>query len=386
MTYIPRLLVKELKRSTKEYPVTAILGPRQSGKTTLAKKAFPKKRYISMEDLDNREFCLQDPKGFLKTYSSGTIIDEVQRTPHLLSYIQTKVDRDRKKGQFILTGSNQFLLEEKLTQSLAGRVSLLRLLPLSMKELGSRKELKNLNHLIFKGFYPQLHTEDMKASHWFDNYIDTYVNKDVRLIKNISNLGQFNTFLKMLAGRVGQLVNFQSLANDCGLSQNTAKSWLSLLESSFIIKRLPPYYKNFNKRLIKAPKIFFYDTGLLCRLLSIKKPVEINTHSLKGFLFENFIFMELEKYFFNLGEKPSIYFWRDKRGFEIDFLIEGKVLKVIEAKSGRTLSQDFFRNINYFKKITDEKIKSYLIYSGEEKQIRKETSVLSWRYIGKVLP
>ena len=385
MTYIPRLLVKKLKKSAKEYPVTAILGPRQSGKTTLAKKAFPKKKYISMEDLDNREFCLQDPKGFLKTYSSGTIIDEVQRTPQLLSYMQTKVDRDRKKGQFILTGSNQFLLEEKLTQSLAGRASLLRLLPLSMKELNIDKELKNLSYLIFRGFYPQLHAEDIKVSHWFDNYIDTYVNKDVRLIKNISNLGQFNTFLKMLAGRVGQLVNFQSLANDCGLSQNTAKSWLSLLESSFIIKRLSPYYKNFNKRLIKSPKIFFYDTGLLCRLLSIKKPEEINTHSLKGFLFENFIFIELEKHFFNLGEKPSIYFWKDKRGFEIDFLIEETFLKIIEAKSGETLSKDFFKNINYFKEITDKKIKSYLIYSGEEKQIRKETNVISWKDIGQVL-
>ena len=289
-----------------------------------------------MEDLDNREFCLQDSKGFLKTYSSGAIIDEVQRTPELLSYIQTKVDKNQKKGQFILTGSNQFLLEEKLTQSLAGRVSLLRLLPLSMKELSAHKELKSLSHLIFTGFYPQLHREEIRTSHWFDNYIDTYVNKDVRLIKNISNLGQFNTLLKMLAGRVGQLVNFQSLANDCGLSQNTAKSWISLLESSFIIRKLSPYYKNFNKRLIKSPKIFFYDTGLLCRLLSIKKPEEINTHFLKGALFENFIFMELEKHFFKLGEKPSIYFWRDKRGFEIDFLIKEKSLKIIEAKSGQT--------------------------------------------------
>ena len=385
MTYIPRLLIKELKKSAMEYPVTAILGPRQSGKTTLAKKAFPKKKYLSMEDLDNREFCLQDPKGFLKTYSSGVIIDEVQRTPQILSYIQTKVDKERKKGQFILTGSNQFLLEEKLTQSLAGRVSLLRLLPLSMKELSSRKELKNLYYLIFKGFYPQLHTEEIRTRHWFDNYIDTYVNKDIRLIKNISNLGQFNTLLKMLAGRVGQIINFQSLANDCGLSQNTVKSWMSLLESSFIIKKLPPYYKNFNKRIIKSSKIFFYDTGLLCRLLSIKNQEEIKIHSLKGALFENFIFTELEKHFFNLGEKPSIYFWRDRRGFEIDFLIEGKPLKIIEAKSGQTLSQDFFQNINYFRKIVNNKVKSYLIYSGEERQNRKETKVFSWRDIGKTL-
>ena len=385
MIYIQRLLARELKKSIREYPVIAILGPRQSGKTTLAKKTFPKKHYISMEDLDNREFALQDPQGFLRTYSSGAIIDEVQRTPELLSYIQTRVDEERKRGQFILTGSNQFLLEEKLTQSLAGRVSLLRLLPLSIKELNSYGDFKQLNRLIFRGFYPQLYIEDIRVKHWFDNYIDTYVNKDVRLIKNISNLGQFNTLLKMLAGRVGQIVNFQSLANDCGLSQNTVKSWISLLESSFIIKKLPPYYKNFNKRLIKSPKIFFYDTGLLCRLLSIKKPEEINTHFLKGALFENFVFAELEKHFFNLGEKPLIYFWRDKQGYEIDFLIEEKPLKIIEAKSGQTVSQDFFQNINYFKKIARGKIKSYLVYSGEKKQIRKETMVFSWRSMEQIL-
>lgn len=382
--HIKRLLTKEIKKSTREYPVVAILGPRQSGKTTVAKKTFPNRKYISMENPDNREFASQDPKGFLETYGSNVIIDEVQRTPEILSYIQTKVDKEKKKGQFILTGSNQFLLEEKLTQSLAGRISLLRLLPLSMKELRSHKELKNLNHLIFKGFYPQLHGEDIRVKQWFDNYIDTYVNKDARLIKNISNLGQFNTLLKMLAGRVGQLVNLQALANDSGISQNTVKSWLSVLESSFIIKKLPPYYKNFNKRLTKSSKIFFYDTGLLCRLLSIKKTEEINIHSLKGALFENLVFTELEKHFFNLGEKPPLYFWRDKRGYEVDFLIDEKVLKIIEAKSGQTLSQDVFKNINYFKSLADCKTKSYLIYSGKEKQIRKETMVLPWKEINQV--
>ena len=384
MSYIPRLLTKELRQSAKEYSVIALLGPRQSGKSTLVKKAFPNKIYVSMEDLDNRESCLKDPRGFLQTHSSGAIIDEVQRVPHLLSYLQTKVDEDKKKGQFILTGSNQFLLEEKLTQSLAGRVSLLRLLPFSLKELPSQKK-QDLSQLIFTGFYPQLHTEKIRVSHWQDNYIDSYVNKDVRLIKNISNLNQFNTFLKMLAGRVGQLVNFQSLSNDCGLSQNTAKSWLSLLESGFIVKKLEPYYKNFNKRLIKSPKIFFYDTGLLCRLLSIKSPSEINHHALKGFLFENFIFIELLKHFFNQGEKPPLYFWRDKTGFEIDFLIEGKILKLIETKAGQTLSSDFFKNINYFKKISKQKTKSYLIYSGDKNQIQQKSQVLSWKDIHSLL-
>ena len=204
-------------------------------------------------------------------------------------------------------------------------------------------------------------------------------------IKNISNLGQFNTLLKMLAGRVGQLVNLQSLANDCGISQNTIKAWLSILESSFIIKKLPPYHKNFNKRLVKSSKIFFYDTGLLCRLLSIKKPEELNMHFLKGALFENFVFIELEKHFFNLGEKSPIYFWRNQGGYEIDFLIGGNPLKIIEAKSGQTLNQDFFKNINYFQKTANCKTKSYLIYSGEEQQTRGKTVVLSWKNIDQTV-
>ena len=383
MAYIPRLLIKEIKKSAREYPVVAILGPRQSGKTTVAQKTFPRRKYISMEDIDNRDFAYADPKGFLASYSSNVILDEVQRTPHLLSYIQTVVDKEKIKGQFILTGSNQFLLEEKLTQSLAGRVSILRLLPLSIKELQQQHDI-NLNTLLYTGLYPQLHIESIRPRQWFNNYIETYVNKDVRMIKNIGNLSQFNTFLKMLAGRVGQIINLQSLSNDCGISQNTVKSWISILESSFIIKRLPPYYKNFNKRLIKSSKIFFYDTGLLCRLLSIKKPEEIITYPLKGAIFENLIFTEIEKHFFNLGEKPPIYFWRDRKGHEIGFLIDGRTLKIIEVKAGQTLSQSFFKNIKDFKNIIDCKLLSYLIYSGENQQLRGETKVFSWKNIEKV--
>lgn len=385
MSYIPRLLRKELKASAREYPVVAILGPRQSGKTTLAQKTFPRKKYLSMEDPDNREFALKDPKGFLKTYNVEIIIDEVQRTPQLLSYIQTQVDRNRKKGQFILTGSSQFLLEEKITQSLAGRVSLLRLLPLSLNELSAYNIIENPNKIIFKGFYPQLHSEDIRTKRWFSNYTDTYINKDIRLIKNVSSLSLFHSFLKMCAARTGQLVNLQSLANDCGISQNTAKSWLSLLESSFIIKKLSPYYKNFNKRLMKSPKIFFYDTGLLCHLLSIKMPEEIATHALKGALFENLVFTEIEKHFFNSGETPPVYFWQDRQGREIDFLIDKNPLKIVEVKSGQTLTRDFFKNISYFKSITHFNLKSYLIYAGTENQKRSDTTVLSWKNIKQLL-
>ncbi|MBC6415102.1 MAG: ATP-binding protein [Bdellovibrionales bacterium] len=376
MNYIPRLLSIELKRSAKQYPVTAVLGPRQSGKTTLAKKTFPRKKYISLEDLDNREFASTDPRGFLNTYSQGAIIDEAQRCPELLSYIQTLVDHKKQKGQFILTGSNQFLLEEKITQSLAGRVALLRLLPLSLQELKQAKKTIPVDDMIFRGFYPQLYSEDINTKRFFNNYIESYVNKDVRLIKNISNLSLFTTFLKLCANRTGQLLNLQSLANDCGITQNTVKSWISILENSFILKRIYPYYKNFNKSLVKTPKVYFYDTGLLCRLLSLQKIQDLVFHPLKGFLFENFIFTEIEKYFFNQGEKAPLYFWRDRKGYEIDFLIEERKLKAIEVKAGQTFSQNFLKNINYFSKNVFSPIKSYLIYSGKEKQIRNKTLVL----------
>ena len=385
MRYIPRILLKSLKSMAKQYPVTAVLGPRQSGKTTIVQKAFPSKHYISLEDLDNRQFAQTDPRGFLDSYKKGAIIDEAQRCPDLLSYIQTQVDQNKKKGQFIITGSNQFLLEEKITQSLAGRVSLLRLLPLSLQELKQAKKTTPLNEMIFKGFYPQLHVENIKISAFFNNYIETYLGKDVRLIKNISNLSSFNTFIKLCANRTGQLLNLQSLANDCGITQNTVKSWISILESSFILRRTYPYYKNFNKRLVKSPKIYFYDTGLLCSLLSIKKAEDLAFHALRGFIFENFIFSEIEKYFFNQGEKAPLYFWRDKTGHEIDFLIEGKKLKIIEVKSSQTFSADFLKNITYFSKIKPNEQSNYLIYAGKDKQIRNRCVILPWWDIDKVL-
>ncbi len=381
--YIPRALAKECKRAAREYPVLAILGPRQSGKTTLACKAFPRKKYVSLEDLDNRAFASEDPRGFLQTYQTGAIIDEAQLVPSLLSYIQTWVDRERKKGQFILTGSNQFLLEEKMAQSLAGRVSLLRLLPLSLRELDSFGIKKGpLFELAFKGFYPQLHAEKMSVSKWFKNYIETYIQKDVRLVKNVGNLGQFGLFVKMLAARVGQLLNLQSLANDCGISQNTVKSWLSILESGLIVKTLRPYYRNFNKRLVKAPKIYFYDTGVLCHLLSLNSPRDMATHALRGAIFENFVFAEMEKHFFNRAESSPLYFWRDRRGREIDFLIDRPRLKLVEVKSAQTITQEFFKNIEHFKQMASGQ--SYLLYAGEDGQKRRGTTVLPWTEISKI--
>lgn len=384
MKYIERILSEELKASAKEYPIVVILGPRQSGKTTLAKNIFSEKKYVSLENLDNRDFAKNDPNGFIKTYESGAIIDEVQRVPSLLSYLQTEVDENPITGRFILTGSNQYMLQEKVTQSLAGRVALLKLLPLSLEELHQAGMSFTLDQIIFEGCYPKIHAQKVRVKSWYDNYIETYVDKDVRLIKNIENLSLFNLFLKMLANRAGQLVNLASIGNDCGVSQNTIKSWISILESSYIIKLLYPYYKNFNKRLVKAPKIYFLDTGLLCRLLGIKESSELQAHPFRGGIFESFIFSEFEKKFTNRGEKSSLYFWRDKNGHEIDFLIDGADVKLIEVKSARTINSDYFKNIKYYQKQSKGREKSFLIYSGEEKQYRENITVLPWSEVGEI--
>ena len=382
--YIERALTKELLLSAKEYPIVSILGPRQSGKTTIAQKAFPQKQYVSLENLDARNFAENDPNNFIKTYSDGAIIDEVQRVPSLLSYLQTEVDKQHNPGRFILTGSNQYMLQEKITQSLAGRVSILRLLPLSISELHRIGKKFSLNEIMFKGLYPKLYSENIRIKNWYDNYIETYVDKDVRLIKNIENLSQFNLFLKMLAARVGQLVNLASIGNDCGVAQNTIKSWISILESSFIIKLLYPHFKNYNKRLVKTPKIYFLDTGLLCRLLGITNNNELATHTLRGGIFESFIFSEIEKKYYNAGEKSQLYFWRDKNGHEIDFLIDAQQIKLVEVKSSATINGDYFKGINYYQKISQELIKSFLIYSGEEKQYRENTTALPWNFIEEI--
>lgn len=384
MKFIKRDLSAEVLASAKEYPIVAILGPRQSGKTTIAKKKFPKKKYVSLENLDNRKFAVDDPNGFLKTYNDGVIIDEVQRVPSLLSYLQTEADQNPVPGRFILTGSNQYMLQEKVVQSLAGRVALLKLLPLSFHELRKAKIDFSLNQIMFDGLYPKVHSEKVRVKNWYNNYIETYVDKDVRLIKNIEDLSLFNLFLKMVASRTGQLVNLQSIGNDCGIAQNTVKKWLSLLESSHIIKLIQPHHKNFNKRLIKSPKIYFLDTGLLCRLLGIDKSSDLVTHPLRGGIFESLIFSELEKFYCNRGEKGPIYFWRDKSGHEIDFLIEKNPIKLIEVKSGSTINQDFFNGIRYYKKISGGEESSYIIYGGDEKQMRSETTVLPWNHAHKV--
>lgn len=384
---IKRELSKKLKELASKFPVVSVIGPRQSGKTTLVKYVFPKMSYVSLEDLDTREFALKDPRGFLATYESGAIIDEIQRVPQLFSYIQTVVDNKRCAGHFILTGSQNMLLLENISQTLAGRVAILRLLPLSLEELkAAGYKLADSEEFIFNGFYPRIYDKKISPNDWYPSYIQTYLERDVRLIKNISDLNTFQKFIKLCVGRIGQILNLTSLGNDCGITHNTAKAWLSVLDASYIIFLLKPYYKNFNKRLIKMPKLYFFDTGLACSLLGVHDKTQLNTHYLKGSLFENLIISELIKHRFNRGADHDCYYWRDKTGNEVDCVIEsGGSLLQVEIKSGKTIADDFFSGMEYFSKLASkEHINSYLVYNGEENQKRTVANVMSWKNVVSV--
>ncbi|HMV43588.1 MAG TPA: ATP-binding protein [Leptospiraceae bacterium] len=381
-------MLKKLLSVKKEYPVIALLGPRQSGKTTLARITFPQKKYINLEDLEVREFAQTDPRGFLSSYPDGCILDEIQRVPELLSYIQVFVDEDRKAGKYIITGSQNLLLMEGISQSLAGRVALLSLLPLSLKEIFSnQKKIFSYEDYIFNGFYPFLYNnKKINISSYYTNYIQTYIEKDVRSLKNISNLSSFTRFVKLCAARAGGILNLSSLADDAGITHNTAKSWISILEASYILFLLPPYFKNFGKRLLKSPKLYFFDTGILCALLGIKDVEQISTHYLKGGIFENFVIMDLYKQFTNKGQIPPFYYWQDKHGKEIDLVIElGNKHLPIEIKSGKTISTDFFNNLNHYKKIGDASVlKGCVVYGGDEIQKRTDADVFSWKNLSSL--
>ena len=364
-----------------KYPVVSVIGPRQSGKTTLVKACFPEKSYVSLEDPDKREYALNDPRGFLSDHRDGVILDEVQRAPHLFSYIQTIVDQYNDSGLYILTGSNNYLLQENLSQTLAGRVAILKLLPLSIEELkNAGYQINNYEEYLFKGLYPRIYDRQLDPETWYTSYIQTYVERDVRLIKNITDLGAFQRFIKLCAGRTGQLLNLSALGSDCGISHNTAKSWLSILESSFIVFMLQPHFENFNKRLVKQPKLYFYDPGLTASLLGIDTEQQLNTHYLKGGLFETLILTELAKYRYNKGLEPHIYFWRDNKGSEVDCILEHQnSLIPVEIKAGKTISNDFFKMLHYWSKLASDKAGiPYLIYGGTESQNRSTVRVKGW--------
>ncbi len=378
---IKRQMEAKLVNLATKFPVASVIGPRQSGKTTLARVAFPQKSYASLEDPDTREFALSDPRGFLASYPDGAIFDEIQRTPDLFSYIQTIVDNEQHPGFYILTGSNNYLLHEKISQTLAGRVAILRLLPLSIEEVKfAGYKTERCEQYLFQGLYPRIYDKKIEPETWYPNYIQTYIERDVRLIKNITALSAFQRFLKLCAGRTGQILNLSSLGNDCGITHNTAKAWISILESSFIIFLLQPHHANFKKRLVKSPKLYFYDPGLLSSLLGIESEKQLSTHYLKGNIFETMIISELFKYRLNRGLLPHIYFWRDSSGNEIDCLIDSAgILSAVEIKAGKTVVADYFKGLNYWRSLTGDKTEqTSLIYGGNEMQKRAQGNVISW--------
>lgn len=378
---ISRSAIVKLAQLSKTFKVVSVTGPRQSGKTTLVRSLFSDKPYVSLENPDARNFAINDPRGFLDTYSKGAILDEIQRTPELFSYLQEILDNTKQKGMFILTGSNNFLLQQSISQTLSGRIGSLTLLPFSIQELASGKIITvSDDDLMINGFYPPVYDQKIPITDWCPNYIRTYVEKDVRQIKNISDLIVFERFLSLLAGRCSQELNMSSLSSEVGVDVKTIQSWIGILESSYIIYLLKPHYKNFNKTIVKRPKVYFYDTSLVCSLLGIITVNHLQTHPVRGALFESMIITEFMKQRTNKGLPINLYYWRDKTGHEIDLIIDnaGKLLP-IEIKSGKTISNDFFKNIDYWCKLSNEK-KSMLLYSGNEYQKRSNgTEVLNWR-------
>ena len=363
-------------------PLISITGPRQSGKTTLAKQCFPEYDYMNLENPDVFATAKSDPRLFLSQHEKGLIVDEVQLMPELFSYLQTISDENNKSGEFILTGSQNFLMSEKISQSLAGRVFVTHLLPFSIEELKKSDEWNdNFNQFIFKGFYPRIYDKDISPELFYPSYIQTYAERDIRQIINVSNLNSFQRFMRLVAGRTGQLLNYSSIANELGHELKTIKSWFNILETSFVIFFLQPHHKNYSKRLVKTPKLYFYDTGLACSLLGIKNENEINLHWAKGALFENMIISDIMKNYLNRAQIPSMFFWRDSTGNELDCLIEESLrVKCLEIKTSTTLHPDFFKGLNFYKNLSNSDEENlYLIYGGAKNVSRKEATVLSWK-------
>jgi len=386
---IPRHAEKTLLELAKGYPAIAITGPRQSGKTTLAKHVFKDKPYVSLENPDLKEMSQIDPRGFLEKYKDGAVFDEAQRSPELFSYLQEIIDESNKPGRFVLTGSQQFGLFSGISQSLAGRVGLVHLLPFTYHELYSQKEHKtgssDLDHVLFSGLYPPVHDRKLDPHVWYGNYIQTYIERDVRQMVNVRDLSTFQRFVRLCAGRTGQLVKLSGLAEDCGITHNTAKAWISILEASYIVFLLQPHHANFNKRIIKTPKLYFYDTGLAAWLLSIQNPDQLNIHPLRGGLFESYVISEFFKAQFNQGVKPNYYFWRDRSGNEIDFLIElGNKLRPFEIKSGKTINQHYFNGLKKWMSISGNSgVDPTLIYGGDTFLKQNEFNIVPWIDVGK---
>jgi predicted AAA+ superfamily ATPase len=376
-----RSISAEIQSLAKQYPIITLLGPRQSGKTTLVRALFKDKPYVNLEDLDVRDLAKSDPRSFLARYSEGAVLDEIQRVPELLSYIQTFVDQVEGKGLFILTGSHQLELHQAISQSLAGRTALLTLLPMSLEELKNANIELSLDELLIRGGYPRIYKEDLDPTKAYRNYFQTYVERDLRQLINVKDLSQFQRFVQILAGRIGQIVNLDQIGSEIGLSSHTVKEWISILEASFIIFRLQPYFENFGKRTIKSPKLFFTDVGLASYLLGISSALQMNRDPLRGSLFENLIILELLKYRQNEGLDPNLYYYRDVQQNEVDLIFKnGHDLIPIEIKSSMTFHKDFLKGLLFFQNLVKERAsKGYLIYAGELEQDILSIKILNYK-------
>ncbi|WP_028323819.1 ATP-binding protein [Desulfatirhabdium butyrativorans] len=381
---IERKALSTILELAEGYPFVALTGPRQAGKTTLSRMAFPDKPYVSLEDPDFREFAVSDPRRFLARYPDGAIFDEVQRVPELFSYLQTVADLDGRMGRYILTGSQHFGLLAGITQSLAGRVGMVQLLPFSSGELLAAGQLPEaLDALLYKGSYPPLYDRPLAPIQWYAGYVTTYLERDVRQLIHVRDLAVFQRFIRLSAARTGQLLNLSSLANDCGISHNTARAWISILEASYILFLLPPHHRNFNKRLVKTPKLYFYDAGLAAWLLGVQNADQLSIHPQRGALFETWVIGELLKGRYNRALPSNLFFWRDNTGNEVDVIIDqGLKLISIEIKSGHTINADYFSSLRkWLSWAGAEAGDPYLIYGGDERQERRNVKVTPWREV-----
>ncbi|MCP3954691.1 MAG: ATP-binding protein [Desulfobacterales bacterium] len=389
---ITRTLEKKLHELAGYYPAVVVTGPRQSGKTTLCQSAYPDKPYVSLEAMDIRDFAVTDPRGFLAQYTGGAIVDEIQHAPELLTYLQSEIDTRPEPGRFILTGSQHFGLTQAIAQSLAGRCGVLVLLSPSLAELRSFPSAPaDLFPLLWQGAYPRIYDREIPAHQWLADYTTTYLERDVRQVINVGDLQAFSGFLKLCAGRTAQEINLSKLGSDAGISHNTARSWLSIMETSYIIHRLPAWHANIRKQVVKAPKLHFFDSGLVCYLLGIREPDQLRLHPLRGPIFESWVISEIYKAHVHNGLRPDLFHYRESRGVEIDLLIEnGEDIAAIEIKSGATVNNDFFKNLRRFSdRMRDTRtrrpVQSQVVYGGDDSQQRSDARVLSWRDVFKAI-